>query len=306
MSLATNKILEVHIGIAIEFDKHIIAGVGPVTHVLFKSETEVQDLITFKERLGSLYAHGGGDHEEYALSAMMKALEYSFIDDFGDVFTPMHKKSAMVVLTDAGSKLEGLEHRVIFKAIDQGVSISFMTPGYLSTYSVYSNISRRTGGVHVIANNPRSWNLTNFITEFSKEPPKMKCHSKRSISSISSSLETFSVNVSRFTYSLKVSVLSRSIRSGTIRITLPDMTTETTLIEDHVMTYLKTDPPAGRYGFGIRERGNEVSVQQQVALDVSFLYMNSMSTIASVAPPPACEFHQYYVAPSNIYYNYYS
>ena len=263
-----------------------ILDVGPITHAFaFADEGEklpvLGDLEKFNEALENLRACGGGDGPEHSLRAMMAALEYSFPLD-GKEFIPMKNYSEMIVLTDHRSKEPSLEENVTSRALKQGVSINFIVPNeiHLRDYSTYPNIASRTGGiiVYLDRHNSTSWHLRNFISKYDSERSRRR--PKRSTSS-----ESLTVPVSRFTYSLHVTALSRDTR-GTIRVTLPDKTIETVRIEDRVMLYSKSDPQAGHYLFDIQAR--DVSVQQDVALDISFFYMDQTSTISQFTPPLAC------------------
>ena len=268
-----------------------ILDVGPITHA-FAAAGEGEelpvlgDLEKFNEALENLRACGGGDSPEYSLRAMMAALNYSF-PLYGEEFIPMKNYSEMIVLTDHRSKEPWLEEDVIHRALNQGVSINFIVPReeYLENYATYPNIASRTCGIIVYEDNssPISWHLHNFISKYDSECSRRR--PKRSTSSTSGS-ESLNVPVSRFTYSLHVTVLSRDTRS-TVRVTLPDKTIETVHIEDRVMLYSKSDPQAGHYLFDIQAR-EDVSVQQDVALDISFFYMDQMSTISQSTPPLAC------------------
>ena len=117
------------------------ADVGPITHAF--TAGEVTD--NFEAAVRGLTANGGGDYPEYAFSAMLEALEYSFIDEYGELFTPMHFNSEMIVITDATSLLPHLGNTVIETAKAQGVSIHFIlnyVPG-----SYYADIADETGGI---------------------------------------------------------------------------------------------------------------------------------------------------------------
>ena len=226
----------------------------------------------FYEILNNLGACGGHvDYGGHSLSATMEALDYTVP---ANNFRPMDYGSTIVVLTDEGSEKEELVPDIIKKAKDQEVSISFIIPSYLN-YNIYTRIANETGGIISSEANPKTWSLLRFIETHKKTYPQRH---KRSTNILS-------VSVSRFTYSLLVSVWTNS--NDRIRITLPDNTTETANVEDSVMIYSKSYPQAGHFVFHVSVI-QDVSVQQEVALDVNLFFMDRQSTVSSIAPPPAC------------------
>lgn len=261
---------------------HIILSfldVGPIAHAFTSPSfsTSANELKDFYEILNNLSACGGHfRYGEHSLSAMMEALDYTVP---ANNFKPMDYGSTMVVLTDEGSEKEELVPDIIKKAKEEEVSISFIIPSSLN-YSIYTRIANETGGIISSEANPKTWSLLRFIETHNKTYPGRH---KRSTNILS-------VSVSRLTYSLLVSVWTNS--NDRIRITLPDNTTETANVEDHVMIYSKSYPQltqAGHFVFHVSVIQG-VSVQQEVALDVNLFFMDRQSTVSSIAPPPACMF----------------
>ena len=71
--------------------------VGPVIHVItsgMDNNVVLEQLQRFKTAVNNLRAVHGGDFPEYALDAMLAALDYSTTDDLGNSFQPMHHHSS--------------------------------------------------------------------------------------------------------------------------------------------------------------------------------------------------------------------
>ena len=100
----------------------IITDVGPITHTFTAGKAVVVTLQKFEAAVRGLRASDGGDYPEYAFSAMLEALNYSFIDEYNETFTPMYYNSKMIVITDAISKLQELRSDVIHTAQEQNIS----------------------------------------------------------------------------------------------------------------------------------------------------------------------------------------
>ena len=235
----------------------------------------------------NMRAYGGGDYPEYALSAMKEALEYSFIDEYGELFTPMHYSSEMIVITDATSKLPELEPTVIERAIMQGVSIHFILPDHdhegFRSYSIYPNIASTTGGT-VYRGNQATWSILEFIIGLPEDASAGKRKRRLALPT-----EELTVEVSRLTFSLKVSTLTRGLSSGTATITAPDKTVVLATIEDGVMIYLKANPLPGVYMFNIGAVVDDYLVKKDVSLDVSLFYFDNNFTVSALTPLAACK-----------------
>lgn len=259
----------------------LITDIGDPVHAFTSggtSERVVNELQKFEAAVNDLTAYGGGDHPEYALGAMLEALEYSFRDEYNETFVPMSYNSEMIVITDATSKEETLEMDVIEKAQEQDVSIHFILVRGVSSYGIYRNIARETGGT-VYSADQSTWSILRFL-----EPESETKRRKRSAPS-----GDFSVHVSVFTHTLRVSILTVRLSTGRAYITAPDKTLETASIENNVMIYIKSRPKPGIYLFSIGDALDEDIVEQDISLDISFFYIDTNSAKSSRSPPPACK-----------------
>ena len=262
---------------------------GPITHAFTATEfrhlegIKLAELQTFEAAVNALYAHSGGDYPEYAFSAMLAALNYSFIDEYGDEFIPMRYNSEMIVITDATSKLPDLRSTVIARAKAQGVSIHFIF-GYVNSAfphprTQFTFVADETGGV--VYDDPHtSWSILQFYDLVTESGRK-----KRSAASPAFA----TVSVSRFVYAFRVSILTSSSVYA-INITLPDGSTETAIVEDDVMIYLKSNPIPGLYYFGIAGSSVvDILIHRDVSLDISLLYLDKNFTVSSLKPLAACK-----------------
>lgn len=264
----------------------IITDVGPITHAFAIGDEELDavtsmDLQNFEAAVRNLRATGGGDYPEYALGAMLAALNYSFIDVDGYPFTPMDYDSELVVITDATSLQPELEETVIEMAMDQFVSIHFILPDHdYDGYAVYSNIAMATGGT-VYRDDQSTWSILKFHERLSGSGKRKKR---------STSPRDLTVQVSMFTRTLRVSTLTRSLSSGTAHITTPDKMIETATIESNVMIYIKSHPLPGTYVFRLGAVVNEHLIRQDISLDVSLFYLDKDFTVSSPKPLLACKY----------------
>ena len=236
--------------------------------------------------MNNLRADGGHDHPEYALDAMLEALQYSFVDEYGDLFTPMSQNSKMVVITDATSKNQSLERTVIDTAIRQGVAIHFILGDYshppLRDDTIYPNIAAQTGGT-IHSDETTTWSIINFQWGL----PSVGTPGKRKRSSpVGPSRLSF--NVSVFTGSIRLTAYTPTLTSGDATLTTPNGTSNV-LIQDSVLLYLNSDPPAGNYSLAISVPPEQVFVQQDTSLDASMFYMDSSFTRSDFTLPPACK-----------------
>ena len=275
------------------------ADVGPITYAFTQGESAaatLNELQQFEQAVNNMIAYGGGDYPEYALSAMKEALEYSLIDEYGEMFPPMHYNSEMIVITDATSKLPELEPKVIERANIQGVSIYFILSdhGGLTSYSIYPNIANETGGI-VYRGNHAAWSIIEFIIGLPEDDSEEERKKRLALPT------ELTVEVSRLTFSLKVSTLTRGLSSGTATITAPDKTVELETIEDGVMIYLKANPLPGVYMFDIDTVVNDYLVEQDVSLDTSLFYFDNNFTVSALTPLAACKSAIYLSFPGNLH-----
>ena len=235
------------------------------------------------EKFGSavlnLAASGGGDLPEYAFSAMLEALSYSFIDEYGELFIPMHFNSEMIVITDAESKLPELRSTVIQKAKAQGININFIQNTVPGSY--YTDVANETGGI-IYEESVPSWSILNFYNRLSAAGSITE-RKRRDLSP-----HFVFVNVSLFVYRLSVSILVGPT-SGTVQITLPNGEVESAAIQENVMIYLKHNPLPGRYVFNASDSVENVLIKQDTTLDVGLLYLDKNFTMSSPSPLPACK-----------------
>ena len=263
------------------------ADFGPITFTFTfgnQNSRVLNELQIFEEAVNNLKAEGGGDIPEYALSAMLAALNYSFPYVEGEPFIPMNHNSEMIVITDAISKLPELEQTVIKMANCREVSIHFILPDHsgLTSYSIYPNIASETGGI-VYRGNHAAWSITEFILRLPESSSAGKRKRRLALPT------ELTVEVSRLTFSLKVSTLTRGVSSGTATITAPDKTVELVTIEDSVMIYLKANPLPGVYMFDIGAVVDDYSVKQNAILDTSLLYFENNFTVSALTPLTLCK-----------------
>ena len=232
----------------------------------------------FEAAVRGLNASGGGDNPEYAFSAMLEALKYSFIDEYGELFTPMHYNSEMIVITDATSKLPELRSTVIQTAKEQGVRIHFILNTVSSSY--YADVADETGGI-TYDESVTSWSILNFYNRLSAAgsvPGRKRRSSPNEVL----------VSVSRFVYRLSVSILAGPA-SGTVQVTLPNGEVESAAIRENVMIYLKSNPLPGHYLFSAGVSVQDVLIEQDTTIDVGLLYLDNNFTVSSPSPLPACK-----------------
>ena len=271
----------------IKFSPITISDVGPITHAFTSGEDQVLDevidkLIEFEEAVRGLTAVGGGDYPEYAFSAMLEALKYSFIDEYNETFTPMHYNSEMIVITDAESKLGYLSSTVIQTANTQGVHINFILNTSSVSGSYYANVAEETGGI-IYGENVTSWSILNFYNKYSAASSV----TGRKRRYLPPSYYIY-VSVSRFVYRLSVSILVEP-PSGTVQVTLPNGEVENADIEENVMIYLKSNPLPGRYFFNAGVSVQDVLIEQDTTIDVGLLYLDNNFTVSSPKPLVQCK-----------------
>ena len=265
------------------FFVHIL-DVHPIIHAFTSGEDNeivLRELENFEAEVRSLRASGGGDLAEYANRGMLEALDYTIIED-GWPFSPMQKDSQLIVITDAPSKEPELKNTIINKANEQGVSINFVLSRLNDQH--YEDVARETCGV-VYDDHHTTWDL---VHQHFREKLCAQNQNRRKRSPPPSS-PTFSVDVSVFTYRLRVSTLTPSIREGVAHVTLPNKITENVPILDSVMLYLRSNPQAGSYAFSVGTVISEVIVDQDIGLVANMLFLNDNFTKASFHPPPACK-----------------
>ena len=256
----------------------------PIIHAFTSGEDNelvLKELEDFEAAVRSLGASGGGDYAEYANRGMLEALNYTIIED-GWPFSPMQEDSQIIVITDAPSKEPELKDIVIRKANEQGVAINFILPRLDD--NCYEKIAEDTCGV-VYDDDYTTWDL---VHQHFRE--KICKYDRRKKRSAVPSPPTLSVDVSVFTYRLRVSALIPTTRNGVANVTLPNKTVEAVPIRDSVMLYLRSNPPAGSYGFSIGAVIGELMVNQDIGLVANILFLNKNLTKASFNPPPACKF----------------
>ena len=259
----------------------LITDVGPLIHAFTSGEDStaiLEHLQQFEAAVNNLRATGGGDTPEYALDAILAGLNYSFIDEYGERFTPMSTNSKMVVITDATSKNPDREQLVIDAARRQGVSIHFILSHV--SYSIYRNIASQTGGI-VYNGNHCTWSILRFHSQ-------VPSRGKRKRSALRPTQVLFSVSL--FATSLKVFTYTPNLRSGLVSITTPDGV-ETINVEDNVLIYLRSDPTAGNYTLNLGTEADQVSIQQDVSLHISLIYMDNNFIKSALSPLPACKQH---------------
>jgi len=253
----------------------------------------------FYAAIDRLFANGGGDTPEFALDAILQALEYSFTDDYGDPLF-LDFGSQIVVITDAPSKNSHLRPGIISNAqTDSQTCIHFFYSG--STLpSDYSAIASDTGGTVVYPYT--SWSLGNFLTSY-RENECWTIVSERDGRKKRQAATCQSFTISQFASLLKLSIqTSTSSTSVTITRTSPLSETITTVMSTrNLAVYSHDDPPYGQWSV-CASSGliDNIVVDESATLDATILFPNNYASSTPVTtPPPECKSHAGYCVYNN-------
>ncbi len=96
------------------------------------------------------------------------------------------------------------------------------------------------------------------------------------------------VNVSVFATNLRVSVFCPG-SSGTVRVTLPNKSTQILSLVEQTTIYLRSSPPPGMYVFDYGSRSCDTRVDIDDFLNIGVVFSNENMTISSLTPPLACK-----------------
>lgn len=202
----------------------------------------------------------------------------------------MGRGSQMIVITDAASKRPEIVDTVIRHANRQGVCIHFFISRMNSYDSlrdgIYQRVSQQTAGT--LISNFANWQLARFISESSNTPcvnpnytPSRPRPQKRSTFT---QQETFEVSV--LTYLLKLSMMADS--GVNIFITRPDGSIATVLSQNNFAVFSEGQPLHGLWSVQVDSGIVQVSVAQQIALDIVIYYVSDNSSEIASIPPQAC------------------
>ena len=200
----------------------------------------------------------------------------------------MVRGSQVVVITDAASKRPEIENDVIYQANSRGVCIHFFISHINSLADgIYQRVSQQTGGT--LISNFANWQLATFISESSGSPcvnPTLNSqhpHAQKR----STPANHFNFNVSVFTYLLKLSI-NTNIDSNAVYITRPNGSITTVVSLDNFAIFSEGQPLHGQWRVQVDSGVVQVSVTQQIALDVVIYYVPANSSEVTLTPPPPC------------------
>ena len=204
----------------------------------------------------------------------------------------MVRGSQMIVITDAASKSPEIENIVIRHANRRGVCIHFfisrMNVADSLSDGIYQRVSQETHGTLIpgFAN----WQLATFISESSDTPcvnpnytPVIQRPQKRSTSTQQHTFE-----VSQLTYLIKLSMMADS--GANISITRPNGLITVVLAQDNFAIFSEGQPQHGQWRVQVDSGIIQVSVRQQIALDLVVYYAPDNSSEITLVPPQACMF----------------
>ena len=246
----------------------------------------------FYDKVKGLRAYKGGDGPEYALDAMLKALNYNVSDDNGVSSDLMISGSQIVVITDAPSKNPNITQDVIKAANDKGVCIHFVVADsyYDTDDGVYQRVADETTGTLV---SPISgWEIATFTSSYRDSPcrhsPVPRSSQQKRAAPISSRCHSF--HISQLTLLMKFSGQARS----TITITRPSGSTVTVNVSNDFAVHSEPHPEAGEWLACVSHGTLEIFVNQVFSLDATVLYLKEKSAagalpVASVSPPTECK-----------------
>ena len=198
----------------------------------------------------------------------------------------------MIVITDAASKRPEIENIVIRHANRRGVCIHFFISRNNVNDSlsdgVYQRVAQATHGTLIpsFAN----WQLASFVSESSDSPcvnpnytPVIERPQKRSTST---QQQIFEVSV--FTYLIKLSMMAES---GTnVSIIRPNGSITTIEAEDNFAVFSEGQPLHGEWRVQVDSGSIQLSVSQQIAIDLVVYYAPDNSSAITHVPPQACMF----------------
>ena len=251
---------------------------------------DAEQLLSFYNNVTALKAipESGGDINEYALDAMLDALEFTIKDEDGPLLWP---GSQMIVLTDAPSKNKDLKLNVTSLAKKEFICIHF----FVSYHSfledgVYQYVAEETEGTVV---NPYSnWTLARFVSSYKEK----KCGifiDERQKRAPSISLKCSSFRVSQLASMFKFSGEANS----TVTLISPSGKSIEVASKGGVAVHARPNPEFGEWQACADTGMLEVSVYEDIVIDATIFYFNNIegSNRTSV-PPTECELITVYIA----------
>ena len=259
----------------------------------------MDDLQTFYSTFQSLTAHGGGDAPEYALHAILKALQKNYVYD-GETDKYLVPGSHVVVITDATSKCgHCLADYVISEAQESKVCIHFFLSDNPTSDGVYMNIANGTHGT--VINSFEEWQLANFVASYQDNPclysssePVAVLSGRRKRETLShvliprSTTNTRNFNVTSLAVLLRLSF--RADIGSTVTVTRPDGTRSTrTVVSGSSALFTEHLPQQGRWTATVNRGTLDVTISQQITLDTTIVYKSAGLNGTVSIPPPACK-----------------
>ena len=271
-----------------------LVGIDPVSVAHTDRANELQD---FFKVFQNLTANGGGDYEEYALHAILKALQETDTVFGGEYLIP---GSHAIVITDAPSKCgHCLADYVIREAQENKVCIHFFLSDDPTSDGVYTNISNGTHGT--VINSFEEWQLANFVASYQDNPciysssePVTVLSGRRKRETLSHILiprattDSRNFNVTHLAEFLRLSF--RADDGSTVTVTRPDGTRSTrTVVSGSSALFTEHLPQQGRWTATVNRGTLDVTISQQITLDTTIVYKSAGLNGTVSIPPPACK-----------------
>ncbi len=259
------------------------AGVGPIT---FADSNSVDELLLFYNAVTALKAipDSGGDIHEYALDAMLDALEFTVKEkEDEDYYKLLWSGTQMIVLTDAPSKNKDLKRNII-KMAENSICIHFFVSYHdLFEDGVYREIADKTDGTFV---KPYSnWTLSTFIASYNKRPcGVLNEEPQKRAASMCKSFQ-----VSQLASLFKFSGKSNNM----VTVTSPSGKSIDVVSEGIVAIHSEPNPEPGEWQACAKSGMLEVSVAEDIQIDATIIYLNDSDSKGSTRtskPPTECKF----------------
>ena len=269
------------------------AGIGPITVAFpqdneefdeeFDEESTLEQLISFYENVTALKAipESGGDVHEYALDAILDALEFTFN---GDNSPLLWSGSQIIVLTDAPSKNKDLKLNVTTMANKNLICIHFFV-SYHDFFEdgVYQDVADKTKGT--VVSSYTNWTLATFISSYKEtECGNFSEDRQKRAPSVSSKCSSFQISqlASMFKFSGEansmVTLISPSGKSSKIAS------------KGGVAVHARPNPEVGKWQACADTGMLEVSVYEDIVMDTTILYFcNSEQSSRTSIPPTECK-----------------
>ncbi len=260
----------------------LCAGIGPITVALAE---DIEQLLSFYNDVTALKAipDSGGDIHEYALDAMLDALEFTMEGEDGPLLWP---GTQMIVLTDAPSKNKDLKLNVTSLAKKEYICIHFFVSYHsLLEDGVYQYVAEQTEGT--VVNPYTNWTLATFISSYKER----KCgifidERQKRAPSVSSNCSSF--RVSQLASLFKFAGESNSM----VTLISPSGKSIKVASKGGVAVFAEPNPEFGEWQACADTGMLEVSVYEDIMIDVTILYFyNSEGSNRTSIPPTECEFY---------------